>query len=830
MANVYIHQVSVRRFAWVVQIPWLPAAEDDERFGLEGLDRGYLNLAEAVANSSPTGSSVQLRVLGKGASASGDKSGTLSAWLVGSAATQEDCIRLWELTSATLPTELPSEPGSRAATAGVLRWITMPPPRGLTEIRRRIENARPTPGVDIDDPIDATVLGWDVAPNSLRTAMGLLTRQPGRVCLVLHMQRAVPSEALMLRLAESFHLATSAVMAPGGGEYGPLLKKFASEAQSRLRLFPRGALHLRIALAGDVRLRPGLAEAVGMDLTAIGGFEMLTPDTAESITDALALFTEGVALDWAVQLDPELEELRYLATPAEAALVVRFPQPPRGGLPGINSAPLITLPKSPQPPPHGRSAPAVTLGDTPQGGEVTLTLPELNQHCLIAGLPGFGKTNTVHVLLHSLWNDHQIPFLVLDPAKSDYVHLVESLNTINGRAPQRVVLGPETMAFNPFVVPPGSTVAAHAGRMLGAFDAALQISAHWPAGYIMLTRGIFRAYENCSSGEFPTLRSVYAALGDIIRSTPMDPKSRADVTGSLLARLESMVRGPLGSALIGGTDAGIDWADMLSRPTVIEFRGFAGPTERSLIFGLLIAGLASVREGEGASSNQLRHMTVLEEAHRVLSDHGSVEAEGVRLLAEAIAELRGSGEGFVVVDQTPTVLHPTVRKVCGSVIAHRLVEREERETVGSSLMLDDRQIDDLARLPVGRAVVYAASRDAPAVVEVGTHIRGNRTPADQIHTLTKGGVEPLICVGCTSMCLHQEEGQAIASRTLTTGRQAVDLFQPKVLDQIPPDTVWCAIAHLTGSENIGQPASRLLAELHRRRQALIEVLRSRTTT
>ncbi len=563
----------------------------------------------------------------------------------------------------------------------------------------------------------------------------------------------------------------------------------------------------------------------GWNLTSVGGFEILTPDTTESITDAMTLFTEGVALGWAAQNDPEIEELRYLATTVEASLVVRFPQPPRGGIPGINSAPLITLPKSPQPPPHGRRGAAITLGSSPHGGAVTLTLPELNQHCLIAGLPGFGKTNTAHTLLRRLWNDHRIPFLVLDPAKSDYYRLVDSLDTIDGRAPQRIVLGPETMAFNPFVIPPGSSIAAHAGRVLGAFDAALQISPHWPAGYIMLTRGIFRAYEECDPDKFPTLRSVYAALGDIIRSTPMDPKSRADVTGSLLARLESMVRGPLGNALTGSSDAGIDWTDLLTRPSVIEFRGFAGPTERSLIFGLLIAGLASVREGESAPTGQLRHVTVLEEAHRVLSDRGTVEAEGVRLLAEAIAELRGSGEGFVVVDQTPTALHPTVRKVCGSVIAHRLVEREERMTVGSSLMLDDRQIDDLARLPVGQAVVYAAARDAPAVVDVDRYPESSHTPVVHTRSLTKGHIEPLICVGCTSMCLHQSAGRAVATQTRNEGRQALDLLQPDVLQQINPDTVWCAVAHLTGSEHIGRSASVLLADLHRRRQALVEVIR-----
>lgn len=830
MTALTILPVTHHRYAWVVRVPWLPdSADDSERFGLEGLERGYLNLAEAVAGSSPVGSALQLRILGKN-SDDADEPGLLSAWVVGSAPTERDAFKLWELASATLPTELPLEPGREAETKGVMSWVSDPASNGIVEIRRRIEDARPVPGTTIDEPAEATVLRWDVAPNALRTAMTLLQKQSGRSCLVLHMERTTPSEDLLLRLSEAFQSAmTTGVSTPAGGEFGPLLRLMANEARHRIRVLPRGALNVRIAIAGTEPLRSGIAEAVGMDLTSLGGFEMVRPKSNVELTDAVALFTNCEVFEWQSFPDPVVEELRYISDPAETANVVRFPQPPRGGIPGMNSVPLVTLPKAPQPPATDRSSGSVQVGTSPYGGTVTLTLGELNQHCLIAGLPGFGKTNTSHTILRQLWNEHGIPFLVLDPAKSDYHELVTSLDTRDGATPQRIVLSPETMAFNPFVVPTGSTVPTHAGRVLGAFDAALQISVQWPMGYIMLSRGVFRAYEECKPGEFPTLRSVYAALGDLIRTTPMDSESKANITGSLLGRIEHMVRGPLGSALTGGFDAGIDWKDLLTRPTVVEFRGFAGPTERSLIFGLLIAGLTSVREGKDATG-VLRHVTVLEEAHRVLANRGPVEAEGVRLLAEAIAELRGSGEGFMVVDQTPTALHPVVRKVCGSLIAHRLIEKDEREAIGSALLLDERQIDDLARLPRGRAVLYGAARDAPVVVDVdrgsGDHTRHHEIRS----TLASGRVEPLFCIGCTAMCLHKHTGENMAVQAATEGKRAVDLIDSTFLRKVSPDALWCAIAHVTAATPAHDTPQSLFSTLHDLRAQLAEQVKEFTTS
>ena len=63
-------------------------------------------------------------------------------------------------------------------------------------------------------------------------------------------------------------------------------------------------------------------------------------------------------------------------------------------------------------------------------------------------------------------------------------------------------------------------------------------------------------------------------------------------------------------------------------------------------------------------NSEIRHVTVLEEAHNLLkktSQEQSAESsnmigKSVEMLTNAIAEIRTYGEGFVIVDQAPDLL------------------------------------------------------------------------------------------------------------------------------------------------------------------------------
>lgn len=649
--------------------------------------------------------------------------------------------------------------------------------------------------------------------------MELLSRQSGRSSICLHMQSSTPSETLLNALTDIVHL----LRADPARQLDELSGQILSEAIRDIRDLPRTALHVRIAYGGDEPPLPGLLESIGMDLTGPGGFDVVAASRTE-FAEAMELFTSASSSLWGTAgMSRVVSEMTHLSSSELAGRVVRFPQPPVGGLPAMASEPLTTLPRSPQrraTEVNGEPSPACTIGRNASGGSVDLTLSELNRHVLVAGLPGFGKTQTIHTLLTSLWREHRIPFLVLDPAKSDYSSLADALSDAGAR---RIVLSPGHPAFNPFVVPEGCTVEAHAARVTGAFDTALRLSESWPFGYIMLTRGIYRSYELATrAGTSPTLKDLYRAVGDIVRTANYDPKVRSQVIGSLLGRLETLVRGPLGAGFLAGPDAGIDWEDLLSRPTIIEFRKFAGTTERSLVFGLLIAGLASYREGH-PPPGRLAHVTVLEEAHRVLADRAGVQAEGIRIMAEAVAELRGSGEGFIICDQAPSTLDPIVRKVTGSLISHRIVDRDERDLLGNSLLLSTRQNEDLARLDVGEAVVYGAQRAAPTVALIERTSPPHSGRCNVTSSLVSSAAVPLPCIGCPSMCTAKDAGDAALQEISRLGSTAdlstlvTNHLQKYQAGEITSAAAWCGASHLlTQAPEAGKPLVFLasLSDLH----------------
>ncbi|MFC8181407.1 ATP-binding protein [Rhodococcus sp. NPDC057297] len=784
------------RWAWAARVPVLPdSMVEEELYGLDTVRRAYLNLAEALAYAAAEGSALQLRLHSAARSAS--HPGTVSAWIVGAATTVEDAKTLGNLVVTNLPAELDLLPASGEDTTDLFWFLTQGGAHpDIAEVRRRLEDADVGRSADptARDATHVAVLQWAPEPHALRRAVEMLSYHEGRCGLILHAERTVPSVELLGHLSDTVAL----LRFDPDRRTDKLGDQILMESIEVLRDLPRAALKVRVAAVSTNGLLPGMVESIGMDLTGLGGFDIVRPSGLERF-DAEELLTLAVAHDWGFDLTDKLvRELVEISSPSRAGAVVRFPQPPVGGLPGIASSPLTTLPRSPQLQLTGSNGPACILGVGLTGGTVELSLSEINRHVMLAGLPGFGKTTSVQRLLEQLWLDHRVPFLVLDPAKSDYADLAARLAD---DGVEHVVLGPAHPAFNPFVVPPGCDTAAHAARVVGAFDVALRLSESWPFGYILLSRALYKCYE---TSEAPTLRDFYRTVGDMIRTSDYSPNTRSEIIGSLLGRLESLVRGPMGSAFATGPDAGIDWERLLSTPTVVEFRAFAGPTERSLVFALLIAGLASYREAH-PPAGRLAHVTVLEEAHRVLSSRSDSQSEGVRLLVEAVAELRGSGEGFIICDQAPSTLDATLRKVIGSLICHRIVDSTEREMLGNALLLNERQAQDLARLDVGTAVVYAAERVQSAMVQVSPPT--SRPPSLLLtsrHSLGSDDVHPVMCIGCPSMCTGLDYATSRLRNHPADDGLIEDVFAEYNASRITRAEAWCTAGHVVALE----PASR----------------------
>lgn len=117
--------------------------------------------------------------------------------------------------------------------------------------------------------------------------------------------------------------------------------------------------------------------------------------------------------------------------------------------------------------------------------------------------------------------------------------------------------------------------------------------------------------------------------------------------------------------------------------------------------------------GDGMNS-RLRHVTVLEEAHNLLrrtsaeqaQESANLQGKSVEMLANAIAEMRTYGEGFIIADQAPGLLDTSVIRNTNTKIILRLPDEEDRKLVGTSAGLKEEQINELAKLELGVAAVY----------------------------------------------------------------------------------------------------------------------------
>ena len=149
------------------------------------------------------------------------------------------------------------------------------------------------------------------------------------------------------------------------------------------------------------------------------------------------------------------------------------------------------------------------------------------------------------------------------------------------------------------------------------------------------------------------------------------------------------------------------------------------------MMGLILMSLyehyESARYNGLESPSGLAHLTVIEEAHRLLKnvpteksseEQSNVKGMGVETFCNLLAEIRAYGEGVVVSEQIPAKLAPDVIKNSNMKIMHRLVAREDRELLGDTMNLDQNQQRGVLSLETGEAVFFREGLDRPVRIRV----------------------------------------------------------------------------------------------------------------
>ena len=356
---------------------------------------------------------------------------------------------------------------------------------------------------------------------------------------------------------------------------------------------------------------------------------------------------------------------------------------------------------------------------------VELNKNSIASHVFVTGSTGAGKSNAIYTMLDSL----KTKFMVIEPTKGEYKYAFGSSAKVYGTNAQQS----ELLRINPFVFNSSVHVYEHIDRLLDVFNVCWPMYAAMPA---VLKDAIIKAYEDCgwdlissknSKGKiYPTFEDVCAEIDDIINHSDYSDENKGNYRGSLKTRLKSLTNGINRLVFCSGD---VSDQNLYEQNVIIDLSRVGSSENKSLIMGMLLIRLQEYRMNEGCINSELRHVTVLEEAHNLLrrvseggnSESGNLAQKSVEMLANSIAEMRSYGEGFIIADQAPGLLDMSVIRNTNTKIILRLPDQSDRELVGRAANLNDAQINELARLQRGVAAIYQNEWTEPILCKISKY-------------------------------------------------------------------------------------------------------------
>jgi len=380
----------------------------------------------------------------------------------------------------------------------------------------------------------------------------------------------------------------------------------------------------------------------------------------------------------------------------------------------------------------------ILLGNLVKSGsvldiDISIEKESINKHIFIAGVTGSGKTTTCQRLLHSA----NMPFMVIEPAKTEYRVLSQKYSDL-----LIFTLNNETVApfrLNPFELFEGESITSRVDMIKANIEAAFDMEAAIPQ---IIETALYRCYENYgwdiatntnykfenpfAEGvfSFPTLSDLVIQTEVIVKEQGFDDRLKNDYIGSIKARLQGLLIGAKGFMLNAKRSVG--FSDLVERNVIIELEDVKNGAEKSLIMGFILINLNEAikrKHTEYKNTNrEFKHITLIEEAHRLLSKFSAGDNPskklGVETFADMLAEVRKYGESLIIVDQIPNKLTPEVLKNTNTKIVHKLFASDDKDAIGNTMALDKEQKEFLSSLETGRVIISNQDFIKPIQVQI----------------------------------------------------------------------------------------------------------------
>lgn len=439
-------------------------------------------------------------------------------------------------------------------------------------------------------------------------------------------------------------------------------------------------------------------------------------------------------------LGDHYKELKTVLTTKELSYLINFPLRSVPGISVVDSSPEFSLNQ----PEISVDAKIVDFGKLLYGGTETemqykLPVDLLAKHTLVSGINGTGKTNTVQSILNSLKGE--IPFLIIEPAKSEYVDWAVEYNKLHPEAPidiyipgcksykdkqtRQPIANQKALKLNPFEVvwlnkEQEPNVLTHIDRLKSTFAAAFPMYDILP---ILMEDLIYTIYQNKTTDwltqepEFgktlpPTLTGMSMSVDKVISNRGYEERIERNMKACLNTRIDSLKRGWKGEML--NTVHSTPWKDLFEKPCVINLSYVGDDVDKAFFMALILQFLDEYRTSCAEigdvdfNDNSCKHLTVIEEAHRVMmkcEKPDEPQYKSAMMFSNMLSEIRAYGEGLMLVDQVPTRLIPDAIKNTNTKITHRLVAEDDCKAVAESMGINKEQRMIIPKLLVGQCLV-----------------------------------------------------------------------------------------------------------------------------
>lgn len=470
----------------------------------------------------------------------------------------------------------------------------------------------------------------------------------------------------------------------------------------------------------------------------------------------------GIENGWHV-LGPLYEKFSTPLNTEELSLATSLPRRDVPGLRFVRNAVKLTA-NAPQ---HGDNARTIDFGTVYDMGVSTgkhycLNVDEMVRHVLNDGLTGYGKSTTTHRILEGI-SSYDIPWLVIEPVKTDYVEWAMEYNKTCSPENRIAVYMPgydsffgerlETMRFNPFqpCVPEGVplNIQGHLDALAELLTASVSMGEVLPllmkealqdlAGNALGVdkKGKLIANSNQVSPAdiqgYPKFSQLIRTVQELMSKRGYAAENHQNLTAAMETRIKSLLLGWKEDFF--NAPKSTSGEKIFDRKVIINLIGIESDEDKAFFMSLVLRALNEYRSAsyyylpdyrkDMQSGDKLKHFTVVEEAHRLIAapsagyaGEANPQAAAASMFSNMLREIRKWGEGLMIVDQQPSHLIPDAIKNTNLKIIHRMPAEDDRCAVGGCMGLNREQTDLISVLGKGEVIISSENDDAALWVKV----------------------------------------------------------------------------------------------------------------